>query len=117
MLEIITLKTSRRHSAWRGAVLERAPPTVGRGVADGAEHGRVCRSVKRAGNNLQGHNVAASPSRRFDRSVSWVAGRLALVEWLPESIQQPVSEGSLGAQLAMKYLCRWRESTWKTAHG
>jgi hypothetical protein len=58
VLEISTLKTSRRHSAWRGAVLERArrpalalraltfyaaheraPPTVGRGVADGAEHG------------------------------------------------------------------------------
>jgi ParB/RepB/Spo0J family partition protein len=43
-------------------------------------------------------------ARRLDRSVSWVAGRLALVELLPESIQQPVREGSLGAQLAMKYL-------------
>ena len=43
-------------------------------------------------------------ARRLDRSVSWVAGRLALVELLPESIQQPIREGSLGAQLAMKYL-------------
>ena len=43
-------------------------------------------------------------SRRFDRSVSWVSRRLALVELLPETIQQQVREGTLGAQLAMKYL-------------
>jgi hypothetical protein len=36
------------------AAHERPPPTVGRGVADGAEHGRVCRRVKRARTNLQG---------------------------------------------------------------
>jgi ParB/RepB/Spo0J family partition protein len=41
---------------------------------------------------------------RFDRSVSWVSRRLALVELLPETIQQQVREGTLGAQLAMKYL-------------
>jgi ParB family transcriptional regulator, chromosome partitioning protein len=43
-------------------------------------------------------------ARRFDRSVSWVSRRLALVELLPETIQQQVREGKLGAQLAMKYL-------------
>src|SRR5712692_6775581 len=43
-------------------------------------------------------------ARRFDRSVSWVSRRLALVELLPETIQQQVREGRLGAQLAMKYL-------------
>ena len=43
-------------------------------------------------------------ARRFDRSVSWVSRRLALVELLPEAIQQQVREGSLGAGLAMKYL-------------
>src|SRR5208337_1076184 len=43
-------------------------------------------------------------ARRFDRSVSWVSRRLALVELLPEKIQQQVREGTLGAQLAMKYL-------------
>jgi len=43
-------------------------------------------------------------ARRFDRSVSWVSRRLALVELLPEAIQQQVREGTLGAQLAMKYL-------------
>jgi ParB family chromosome partitioning protein len=43
-------------------------------------------------------------ARRFDRSVNWVSRRLALVELLPESIQQQVREGALGAQLAMKYL-------------
>src|SRR5260370_23848404 len=36
------------------AAHERPPPTVGRGVADGAEHGRVCRRVKRTRTNLQG---------------------------------------------------------------
>ena len=35
-------------------------------------------------------------ARRFDRSVSWVSRRLALVELLPEAIQQQVREGSLG---------------------
>ena len=43
-------------------------------------------------------------ARRFDRSVSWVSRRLALVELLPEAIQQQVREGMLGAQLAMKCL-------------
>jgi ParB/RepB/Spo0J family partition protein len=43
-------------------------------------------------------------ARRWERSVSWVSRRLALVELLPESIQQQVREGKLGAQLAMKYL-------------
>lgn len=43
-------------------------------------------------------------ARRFDRSVSWVSRRLALVELLPEAIQQQVREGKLTAQVAMKYL-------------
>ena len=43
-------------------------------------------------------------ARRFDRSVSWVSRRLALVEVLPETIQRQVREGSLAAQTAMKYL-------------
>ena len=43
-------------------------------------------------------------ARRFDRSVSWVSRRLALVEFLPETIQQQVREGKIAAQLAMKYL-------------
>src|SRR6266568_5191363 len=43
-------------------------------------------------------------ARRFDRSVSWVSRRLSLVEQLPETIQQQVREGLLGAHLAMKYL-------------
>ena len=43
-------------------------------------------------------------ARRFDRSTSWVSRRLALVELLPEAIQQQVREGKLGPQVAMKYL-------------
>jgi ParB family transcriptional regulator, chromosome partitioning protein len=43
-------------------------------------------------------------ARRFDRSVSWVSRRLALVELLPENIQQQVREGAITAQVAMKYL-------------
>jgi ParB family transcriptional regulator, chromosome partitioning protein len=43
-------------------------------------------------------------ARRFDRSVSWVSRRLALVELLPEAIQQQVREGAITAQVAMKYL-------------
>ena len=43
-------------------------------------------------------------ARRFDRSVSWVWRRLALVELLPEAIQQQVREGKIAAQVAMKFL-------------
>ena len=43
-------------------------------------------------------------ARRFDRSTSWVSRRLALVELLPEAIQQQVREGKLAVQVAMKYL-------------
>src|SRR6516162_9311022 len=43
-------------------------------------------------------------ARRFDRSVSWVSRRLALVEVLPEVIQQQVREGKILAQVALKFL-------------
>jgi ParB family chromosome partitioning protein len=43
-------------------------------------------------------------ARRLDRSVSWVSRRLALVEVLPEAIQQQVREGKIPAQVALKFL-------------
>jgi len=43
-------------------------------------------------------------ARRFDRSVRWISRRLALVELLPEAIQQQVREGKIAAQVAMKFL-------------
>jgi len=43
-------------------------------------------------------------ARRFDRSISWVSRRLALVELLPEAVQRHVREGNIAAQIAMKYL-------------
>jgi ParB/RepB/Spo0J family partition protein len=43
-------------------------------------------------------------ARRFDRSVSWVSRRLALVEQLPEAVQQQVRAGEISAHVAMKYL-------------
>ena len=43
-------------------------------------------------------------ARRFDRSKSWVSRRLALVGELPESVQQYVRLGKIGAHAAMKYL-------------
>jgi ParB family transcriptional regulator, chromosome partitioning protein len=43
-------------------------------------------------------------ARRFDRSVSWVSRRLALVEQLPETVQQRVRSGEISAHVAMKYL-------------
>jgi hypothetical protein len=43
-------------------------------------------------------------ARRFDRSVSWVTRRLALVELLPAAIQQQVRAGKIAAQMAMKFL-------------
>src|SRR5256712_12467837 len=43
-------------------------------------------------------------ARRFDRSVSWVSRRLALVEQLPEGVQQRVRAGEISPHVAMKYL-------------
>jgi ParB/RepB/Spo0J family partition protein len=43
-------------------------------------------------------------ARRFDRSATWVARRLALVDTLPEAVQQQVREGLIAAQIAMRYL-------------
>ena len=43
-------------------------------------------------------------ARRFDRSVSWVSRRLALVELLPEAVQQRVRTGEISAHVAMKVL-------------
>ena len=43
-------------------------------------------------------------ARRFGHSTSWVSRRLALVQELPESIQQQVRRGELVAHAAAKYL-------------
>jgi ParB/RepB/Spo0J family partition protein len=43
-------------------------------------------------------------ARQFDRSVSWVSRRLALVELLPDSVQQRVRSGELSPHVAMKFL-------------
>ena len=43
-------------------------------------------------------------ARRFDRSATWVARRLALVELLPAAVQQQVRQGQIAAQIAMRFL-------------
>jgi ParB family transcriptional regulator, chromosome partitioning protein len=43
-------------------------------------------------------------ARQFDRSVSWVTNRLALVELIPESVQQQVRDGKLSSHVATKFL-------------
>jgi ParB family transcriptional regulator, chromosome partitioning protein len=50
-----------------------------------------------------GYSIEAL-ARRFDRSPTWVARRLALVETLPEAVQQLVREGKIAAQIAMRCL-------------
>jgi ParB family transcriptional regulator, chromosome partitioning protein len=47
---------------------------------------------------------SADLARRFDKSESWISRRLALVEQLPESIQELVRRGELSAHAAMKHL-------------
>jgi hypothetical protein len=49
---------------------------------------------------LSGEELAS----RFGRTPSWVSRRLALVAELPESVQQHVRKGEIGAHAAMKYL-------------
>ena len=43
-------------------------------------------------------------ARQFDRSVSWVSRRLALVELLPDSVQHQIRTGKVTPHAAMKYL-------------
>ena len=43
-------------------------------------------------------------ARRFDRSAGWVKRRLALVELLPQGVQQQVREGKVSAHVATKFL-------------
>jgi ParB/RepB/Spo0J family partition protein len=43
-------------------------------------------------------------ARQFDRSISWVSRRLALVELLPDSVQQQIRLGKIPPHVAMKYL-------------
>ncbi len=43
-------------------------------------------------------------ARRFDRSLSWVSRRLALVRELPALVQEYVRQGAIGAQAAMRCL-------------
>lgn len=43
-------------------------------------------------------------ARRFDKSLSWVSRRLALVSELPETVQELVRKGELSAHAAMKHL-------------
>jgi ParB family transcriptional regulator, chromosome partitioning protein len=43
-------------------------------------------------------------ARRFGHSVSWVSRRLALIQDLPEAIQERVRQGEIGAHGAAKYL-------------
>jgi ParB/RepB/Spo0J family partition protein len=43
-------------------------------------------------------------ARQFDRSASWVSRRLALVELLPDSVQQQIRLGKITPHVAMKYL-------------
>ena len=43
-------------------------------------------------------------ARRFERSRSWVSRRLALIQALPQTIQDQVRIGALSAHAAMKYL-------------
>lgn len=43
-------------------------------------------------------------ARSFDRSRTWVASRLALVETLPRAVQQLVREGKIAAAIALRYL-------------
>jgi ParB/RepB/Spo0J family partition protein len=50
-----------------------------------------------------GYSIEAL-ARRFDRSPTWIARRLALVETLPEAVQQLVREGQIAPQIAMRYL-------------
>jgi hypothetical protein len=53
----------------------------------------------------EGHDLGlVELARRFDRSVSWVSRRLALVRELPEAVQQRVREGGIVPHAAMKYL-------------
>lgn len=53
----------------------------------------------------EGHALSQGEvARRLGRSESWVSRRLALVEQLPERVQQLVRQAAISAHVAMKYM-------------
>jgi len=56
-------------------------------------------------------------ARRFNRSATWVARRLALVDTLPEAVQQQVAKAVLPRRLPCGIWLQWRASTWNIACG
>ncbi len=50
------------------------------------------------------HLTGEQLAQRLARSASWVSRRLALVRWLPESVQQQVRSGQLAPHAAMRHL-------------
>ena len=55
-------------------------------------------------------------ARRFERSKSWVSRRLALIQALPQAIQEQVRTGALSAHAAMKYLVPLARANLDAAH-
>jgi ParB family chromosome partitioning protein len=71
----------------------------GEGGASALEQGWLLRALH------EGHDLRLLDlARRFDRSVSWISRRLALVRELPEAVQERVREGRIVPHAAMKYL-------------
>src|SRR5262249_31116870 len=69
------------------------------GGASALEQGWLLRALH------EGHELRLLDlARRFDRSVSWISRRLALVRELPEAIQDRVREGQIVPHAAIKYL-------------
>ena len=56
-------------------------------------------------------------ARRFSHSVSWVSRRLALVQELPESIQERVRRGGWAPTARRSIWCPWRAPTGKSVWG
>ncbi len=54
-------------------------------------------------------------AHRFDKTKSWVSRRLALVNELPDEIQQSVRLGEIAAHTAMKYMVPLARANAKTA--
>lgn len=50
------------------------------------------------------HVTLQELARRFDRDISWVSRRLALVEQLPEHVERHVRSGAIVPHAAMKFL-------------
>ena len=69
-------------------------------LLDGIEQGYLAEAQLLVGQLVARADEPGELARRFDRSPSWVSRRLAMVQTLPESVQEHIRQGRIPVRAA-----------------